>query len=184
MQLNPEQFTAAQKANLSAVMDLTAKALEGIEQLATLNLKVFKTGIEEAAEAGIAALSAKDPQAFLALQAGAIQPGADRIASYGRQVYGIFLSTRAEVEKVAAEQATSLQQSVLTAFEAASKNVPEGSSAGIAFFKSAFAGTTSAFDSLQKAARQATDAAEANYTAATESVTKATHAAARTKRAS
>lgn len=181
MQLNPEQFTAAQKANLSVVMGLTTKALEGIERLATLNLQVIKTGIEEAGEAGLAALSVKDPQSFLALQAGTLQPGADRAASYGREVYDIFLSTKAEVEKVAAEQATGLQQSMLTAFEAATKNAPEGSSTGITFFKSAFAGATSALDTMQKAARQATNAAEANYTAVTESVNKATG---RTKRAS
>lgn len=184
MQLTPEQFTAAQRANLSVIMGLTATAFEGIEQLAKLNLKVIKTGIEEASEAGIAALSVKDPQAFLTLQANAFQPGADRAASYGRQFYGIFLSTRAEVEKLAAEQATGLQQSLLTAFEAATKNVPKDSSAGIDFFKSAFAGATSAFDGLQKAARQAIDASEANYAAATESLARAAKGTAKTKRAS
>ena len=174
MQLNPEQFTSAQKANLGIVMGLTTRAFEGIEQLATLNLQVIKTGIEEAGEAGFDghAFCGGIELSFLALQAGALQPGADKAASYCRQVYDIFLSTKAEVEKVAAEQATGIQQSMFTAFEAATRNVPESSSTGVAFFKSAFAGATNAFDNMQKAARQAIDVAEANYTAVTESATK------------
>jgi hypothetical protein len=39
-------------------------------------------------------------------------------------------------------------------------------------FKSALATANNTFDSLQKATRQATDAAEANFAAVTQSVTK------------
>ena len=171
--LNTEQFAATQKANLNVVLGLATKAFEGVEQLVALNLQTVKAGIEEAGEAGNAALSVKDPQSLLALQAGALQPSAEKAAAYGRQVYDIVLATKTEVEKVAAEQAAGVQKSFLDAFEAATKNAPEGSGSGIAFFKSAMSAANNAFDGLQKAARQATDAAEANYTAVTGSAVKA-----------
>jgi phasin family protein len=171
--LNNEQFAAAQKANVAALIGLTAKAFEGIEQLTALNLQVVKTSIDEAGEASNAALSVKDPQSLIALQTGGFQPAAEKAAAYGRQVYDIFAATKAEVEKVAAEQAAGIQNSVIAAFDAATKNAPEGAGSGVAFFKSAISAANNAFDGMQKATRQATSAAEANYTAVTGSVVKA-----------
>ncbi len=171
--LNNEQFAATNKANLEVLMGITAKAFEGIEQLTALNLQVVKTSFGEVAETGLAALSAKDPQSLLELQAGLLQPAAEKAAAYGRQVYDIVAATKTEVEKVATEQVAAAQHSIAAAFEAATKNAPEGSSSGIALFKSAMATANNAFDGMQKATRQATDAAEANYTAVTGSVVKA-----------
>ncbi len=171
--LNTEQFASTNKANLEVLMGITAKAFEGIEQLTALNLQVVKASFGEVAETGIAALSAKDPQSLLELQAGLMQPAAEKAAAYGRQVYDIVAATKTEVEKVATEQVAAAQQSFAAAFEAAAKNAPEGSSSGIALFKSAMATANNAFDGMQKATRQATDAAEANYTAVTGSVVKA-----------
>lgn len=170
--LDTAQFAATQQANVDVLLGLTAKAFEGVEQLTALNLQVVKASLGEAAEFSLAALSAKDPQSLLALQAGVLQPAAERASAYGRQVYGIVSSTKTEIEKVAAEQTSGMQNSFIAAVEAASKNAPEGSSSGIALFKSAMAAANNAFDGLQKATRQATDAAEANYTAVTASVVK------------
>jgi phasin family protein len=171
--LNTEQFATTNKANLEVVLGLSAKAFEGVEQLTALNLQVIKTGLGDAAETSLAALSVKDPQALLALQAGLLQPAADKAAAYGRQVYDIVAVTKAELEKVAAEQAAGVQSSFIAAIDAATQNAPEGSATGIAMFKSAFAAANNAFDSVQKATRQAAEAAEANYTAVTGSVVKA-----------
>ena len=171
--LNTEQFAATNKANLEVLMGIAAKTFEGVEQLVALNLQVVKTSLDEAAEASLAMLSAKDPQSLLVLQAGLLQPAAEKVAAYGRQVYDIVASTKAEVEKVAGVQAAAAQNSFLAAVEAATKNAPEGSSSSVALFKSAVATANNAFDGLQKASRQATDAAEANYTAVTDSMAKA-----------
>lgn len=171
--LNTEQFAATNKANLEVLMGIAAKTFEGVEQLTALNLQVVKASLAEAAEASVAALSVKDPQSLLALQAGLLQPAAEKAAAYGRQVNDIFAATKAEVEKVAGAQAAGLQNSFLAAIEAATKNAPEGSGNGIALFKSAVAAANNAFEGVQKATRQAADAAEANYTAVTDSMVKA-----------
>ena len=177
--LNTTQFAAANKAGLDALMTLSAKALEGAEKLAALNLKVVKASFTEVAETSRAAQSAKDPQALLALQTELLQPAAEKAAAYGRQVYDIVASTKAEVEKVAAAQTASVRTAFASLIDAAAKNAPEGSANGTALFKSAMATANNAFDGLQKASRQATEVAEANFAAVTSSVTKA---AGKTKR--
>jgi len=171
--LNTEQFTATNKANFEVMMGLTTKAFKGVEQLAALNLQVLKTSLDEATEAGLAAFSAKDPQALLQLQAGLLQPGAEKAAAYGKQVYGIVAGITADVEKAATEQAGAAQRSLVALVDAAGKNAPEGAGSSIALFKSAMATANNAFDSLQKAGRQAASTAEANYAAVTGSVVKA-----------
>jgi phasin family protein len=171
--MNTEQFAAANKANFEVLMSLTSKAFEGVEQLAALNLQVVKTSLDEVTETGIAAMSAKDPQALLQLQAGLLQPNAEKAAAYGKQVYGIVSGVTSGVEKVASEQAASAQRSFVALVDAAGKNAPEGAGSSIALFKSAMATANNAFDGLQKASRQAASTAEANYAAVTGSVVKA-----------
>jgi len=171
--LNTTDYAAASQANFDALLGLTAKAFEGVEQLVALNMQFVKASLDEAAETSQAALSVKDPQALLALQSGLLQPAAEKAAAYGREVVGIVSATKASIEQAVAEQTAGAQKSLLAAVDAASKNAPEGSTAGIALIKSAMAAANNAYDGLQKATRQATAAAEANLNAATDTVVKA-----------
>jgi phasin family protein len=173
---NTAPFVAANKAGLDALLTLSAKTFEGVEKLAALNLKVVKASFADVAETTLAAQSAKDPQALLALQAELMQPAAEKVTAYGRQVYDIVAGTKAEVEKVAAAQAAGVQTAIASMVEAAAKNAPEGTPNGAALFKSAMAAANNAFDGMQKATRQATEAAEANFAAVTGSVMKASKA--------
>jgi len=170
--LTAEQFASTNKANVETLFGLTSKAFEGVEKLAELNLQVAKAALEDVAETSRAALSAKDPQALLALQTGLLQPVADKAAAYSRQVYEIAAATKAEVNKVDAETAADAQQNLIASFDAIVKNAPTGSESGVALLKSAVAAATNAYEGLQKATKQATDVAEANFTAAAASTTK------------
>ena len=172
--LNTEQFAATNKANFETLMGMTAKAFEGVEQLTALNMQVVKASLDEATETGLAALSAKDPQSLFALQATLLQPSAEKATAYGKQVTAIVASIKADVEKVAGQQAAAAQSSFTALIEAAGKNAPAGSGNGIELFKSAMATANNAFDGLQKAGRQAAETAEANYAAVTGSMAKAT----------
>ena len=171
--LNSTEFTATNKANLDIVLGLAAKTFEGVEQLSALNLQVMKANLAEAAEFSLAELSAKDPQSLLALHTGALQPATEKAAAYGRHVYDIVASTKAEIEKVVAEQAAGVQKSFVAAMDEATKNAPEASRGSIALVRSAMTSANEAFEGLQKAIRQASDAAEANYTCLIDLVVKA-----------
>ena len=181
--LTAEQFVAAQKSNLETLFGLTNKAFEGVEKLVELNLQVARTAMGEVAENTKAALSVKDAQELLALQAGLLQPAAEKAAAYSRHLYDIAAATSAEVSKVAEATAAETQTKFLSLVDSAVKNAPAGSENAVALVKSAVAAANNAFEGVQKAVKQATEAAEANFQAVSASATKATQAAIKSKRA-
>jgi len=172
--LTAEQVIAAHKTNIETIFGLTNKAFEGVEKLVELNLQVARTAIGEAAENAKAAMSAKDAQEFLALQAGLLQPAAEKAAAYSRHLYDIAAATGADIGKVAEAQAAEAQAKFMSVVDTAVKNAPAGSENAVAFVKSAVAAANNAFEGVQKAVKQATDVAEANFQAASAQVTKAT----------
>jgi phasin family protein len=181
--LTAEQVMAAQKANIQTLFGLSAKAFEGVEKLVELNLQVAKAALEEASEATTAALSVKDAQELLTLQASYLQPVAEKAAAYTRHVYDIAAATNAEVAAVAESQVGDVQKKFLGLVDSAAKNAPAGTENAVALMRSAVAAANNAFESVQKAAKQAADVAEANITAITTSAVKATQTPTKTKRA-
>jgi hypothetical protein len=67
--------------------------------------------------------------------------------------------------------------------DSASKNAPAGSENAVALMRSAVAAANNAFESVQKATKQAADVAEANLQAMTATAVKATQGTAKSKRA-
>jgi phasin family protein len=171
--MTAEQFVAAHKANVETLFGLTNKAFEGVEKLVELNLQVAKAAMGEAAETTKAALSVKDAQELMALQAGLLQPAAEKAAAYSRHLYDIAAATSAEVGKVAEETAADAQKKFMAVVDTAVKNAPAGSENAVALVKSAVAAANNAYESVQKAAKQAADVAEANFQAVTSSAVKA-----------
>ncbi|MEP7296544.1 MAG: phasin family protein [Burkholderiales bacterium] len=174
--LTAEQLIATQKTNVETLFGLTNKAFEGVEKLVELNLQVARAAISEAAENTKAAMSAKDAQEFLALQAGLLQPAAEKAAAYSRHLYDIAAATSADIGKVAEAQTAEAQAKFLSVVDTAVKNAPAGSENAVAFVKSAVAAANNAFEGVQKAVKQATDVAEANFQAVSAQATKATKA--------
>ena len=178
-----DQFMAAQKASVETLFGLTTRAFEGVEKLVELNLQVARTSLSEAADTATAALSVKDAQEFLALQASLLQPAAEKAAAYSRHVYDIVAGASAEFTKTAEANMADSQKKVLALVDNAVKNAPAGTESAVALVKSAVAAANNAFESAQKAAKQAAEAAEANFTAMSAQAVNATKAAAKSKRA-
>jgi phasin family protein len=183
MLMTTEQILAAHKANVETLFGLTNKAFEGVEKLVELNLQVARTALGETAASAKAALSVKDAQELLALQAGLLQPSAEKAAAYSRHVYDIVAATGAEVTKVAEATTADAQKKFMGMVDTAVKSAPAGSENVVALVKSAVAAANNAFDGVQKATKQATDVAEANFQAMTSTAMKATQAASKVKRA-
>ncbi|TDM06746.1 MAG: Phasin (PHA-granule associated protein) [Ideonella sp. MAG2] len=181
--LTAEQIVAAQKANLETLFDLTNKAFEGVEKLVELNLQVAKASMGEAAETTKAALAVKDAQELLSLQAGLLQPAAEKAAAYSRHLYDIAAATNAEVTKVAEAQVADLQKSFAGLVDTAVKNAPAGTENAVALVKSALAAANNAYDSVHKAAKQAAEVAEANFQAVSNTAVKASQQATKARRA-
>ena len=141
-----------------------------------------KTALSEAADSATALLSVKDAQELLAMQSALLQPSAEKAAAYSRHLYDIATSTQAEVSKVAEVQMADVQKKFAAVVDTAVKNAPAGSENAVALVKSAVAAANNAFDSVQKAGKQAAEMAEANFTAATSSAVKASQSAARSSK--
>jgi phasin family protein len=182
--LTAEQVLAAHKANVETLFGLTNKAFEGVEKLVELNLQVAKAALVETADTTTAALSVKDAQELLALQAGLLQPAAEKAAAYTRHVYDIAAATNVEVSKVVESQYAESQRKFNALVESAAKNAPAGTENAVALVRSAVAAANNAFESVHKAAKQAADVAEANFQAVTSQAVKASQVAtAKTRRA-
>jgi phasin family protein len=175
--LTAEQLLAAHKANVETLFGLTNKAFEGVEKLVELNLQVAKTALGEVAEGTQAALSVKDAQELLALQAGLLQPAAEKAVAYTRHVYDIAAGTNAEVVKVAEEKIAETQERFMGLVDTAVKNAPAGTENAVALVKSALSAANNAYESVHKAAKQAAEVAEANFQAVTNTAVKASQAA-------
>jgi phasin family protein len=160
-----EQIVNTQKTNIDTLFGLTSKAFEGVEKLIGLNISTTKTAMTEAAQTTRLALSAKDPQELVALQTSLLQPAAEKAAAYGRNVYEIAASTGAEVTRVVEAQSAEAQAKFMAIVDTAVKNAPAGTENGVALIKTALAAANNAFETTQKAARQAAEVAETNFKA-------------------
>jgi len=169
--LTAEQILASHKANIETLFGLTHKAFEGVEKLVELNVQATKAALAETANHTQAVLGAKDAQELLALQAGLVQPLAEKTAAYSRHLYDIASAAGTELSKTFEGQAADAQKKFVGIVDNAAKNAPAGSETAVAVMKSAVAAANNAFESVQKAVKQASDIAEANFnTVATSAV--------------
>ncbi|WP_353236511.1 phasin family protein [Diaphorobacter ruginosibacter] len=180
MSLTPEQVIAAQKANVETFFGLTNKAFEGFEKLVELNVTASRAALNDAAQHVQAVLAAKDPQELMALQAGLLQPLAEKSVAYSRHLYDIASGAGTELSKTLESQAAEAQRNFNNLVDTAAKNAPAGSETSVAVFKSAVSAANNAFESVQKAVKQASDVAEANFNAVANSATNAAKTAAST----
>ncbi|MCX7041124.1 MAG: phasin family protein [Gammaproteobacteria bacterium] len=163
--LTPEQFAAANKANLDALVELARKSFEGVEKLVELNLQAVRAAMGDSVEQSKALLAAKDPQSLAALQADLVQPAAEKVTAYGRQVYDIATSTQSEMSKLVESQMAVAQEKILGLVDAAVKNAPAGGEESLAMIKQAVVAANGALVNVQQAAKQALSVAEANFEA-------------------
>jgi len=173
MSLTPDQILSAQKANVQTLFGLTNKAFEGVEKLVDLNVKASRAALTDAAQHSQALLGAKDALELLALQANLFQPLAEKTAAYSRHLYDIASGTGAEFVKAFEGQASELQKGFSSLVENTAKNAPAGSETAVAVMKTAMSAANNAFESVQKAVKQASDLAEANFNAVTKTASEA-----------
>jgi phasin family protein len=171
--MTAEQIAASNKANMETLFGLTAKAFEGVEKLVDLNMTAAKAALGESAQNAQAAMSVKDAQELLNLQAALFQPLAEKTAAYSRHLYDIASNTGSEFTKAFEAQAAVAQKQFASMMDTATQNAPAGSESAVAVMKSAVTAANNAFESVQKAVKQASDLAESNFTAMSQNATGA-----------
>ena len=174
----PEQFAAANKASVDAMLTLANTDLASAERIAALNLNTARSMLEDGVANAKAMLGAKDAQEFFAVQASIAQPGIEKAVAYSRSVYEISAQSKEEISKLIEAQFGDFQKQIVGLLEKATKNAPAGSEVAVNAVKSAIAAATTAFDNMNKAAKQVADIAETNVAAATNATVKAVSATA------
>jgi|KBSMisStandDraft_5_1062788.scaffolds.fasta_scaffold1051053_1 phasin family protein len=163
------------KASVDTLIGLAGQAFAGVEQLAALNLQAVKTTlaeVEQDTQATLTALTAKSPADLLKLQAAALQAAPAKQAAYGRQVQQIFAAATAAQRTAVQAWVADAQAKFLEAINGALKNAP-GSENTLALMKSAVAAANNAYESVNKASKQVSEAVEANVTKVTKTAVDA-----------
>jgi phasin family protein len=173
MNLTPEQIAAANKANMETLATLTNKAFEGVEKLIELNVQVAKTAMNENVENAKRALSVRDAQQLMTLQAEIVQPLAEKMVAYSRHLYNIANETQTAFTKTSESELQQGAKKLQSLVEEMTKSAPAGSEAAIQAIKQAVAAANNAYETSQKAVKQATDIAQNNFKTATENAMKA-----------
>lgn len=180
MYTTPEQLASANKANVESMLTLANTAFASAERFAALNLNTARAVLEDSVNNAKALLGAKDLQEVISLQATLAQPAVEKAVAYSRSVWEIMTQTQEELSKVAEAQMSDVNKRIAAALEKVAQSAPGGSEGAVAAVKSAIAAANSAYDNMNKAARQVAEMAEANVAAATSATVKAVGAAAAT----
>ncbi|WP_126447188.1 phasin family protein [Sulfuricystis multivorans] len=178
MYTTPEQFAGATKANVETLLTIANTAFASAERLAALNLNTARTLLEDGVNTAKALMGAKDVQELVSLQTSLAQPAFEKVVAYSKSVYEIASQTQEEFSKIFDSQYAEINKNVANALDKAAKNAPAGSDVAVAAVKSALAAANSAYETMNKAARQVAEMAEANVAAATSATVKAVGAAA------
>ncbi|WP_372656402.1 phasin family protein [Hydrogenophaga sp.] len=168
-----EQFTATQKANLQSIEGMSTQAFAGVEKLVELNMAASKAAISESFSHMQALMGVKDAKELMAVQAGFFKPMAQKSAAYFQHVQGIATGGSADFTKTMEAKMAEAQKAFGAAVEQLAKNAPAGSEAAVAAFKNALTSSQTAVETAQATIKKATEAAQANFTAAAKKATQA-----------
>jgi len=171
MYVTPEQIAAANKTNVDAVLGFAQSNFAALERISALNFNATKTAFEDGLAHAKALMGAKDVQELVNMNAAAAQPAMEKLVAWQRSVYEVASQSQAEVTRYFEAQAQELNKTAAAYLDKFAKNAPAGSDVAVAAVKSALAAANSAYDSMTKAAKQASEMAEANIAAATAAAT-------------
>lgn len=169
----PEQFAAANKAAVDALLTVANTALASAERVAALNLNAARTALADGAANAKSLLAVKDAQDLVATQQALAQPAVEKAVSYGQNIYAITTDTQQALAKLVEAQFADFRKNVADLVAQASSKAPAGSEVAVAAMQSAFAAANSAFDNMNKVAKEVAEVAEKNVAAATAAATKA-----------
>lgn len=178
----PDQISSAQRQAYDSMVNFTNSALEFAEKMAQLHLSFAKESTDAGVEQGKKMMGVKDVQELLQTQSSSFQPHFERLVNYSKNLMEISSDAQEEMTKSIEGQMSEMNRVVVDALDRAAKNGPAGSEAAVAAVKSVLAASSSAYDSMNNAAKKVAEIAATNMNTATQAGVKATVAAAPKKK--
>lgn len=175
MYQSPEQFMQFGKSSLEAALSLANITLQGTERLVGLQLKTAKEALDESIRSAKALSDIKNVQELMSLQSTATQPNMEKVMAYSRSVYEVASDTQTKINKVLEDRMSKVGGELVAAVDKAVKTAPAGSETAVAAFKSAVAAASTAYDTMSKVAREATDLAVSSATTQAAKASKKQH---------
>jgi phasin family protein len=179
MNLTPEQIAAVQIANLETLTGLTNQAIKSVEKLVELNMQITKNSLSESMSNAKKTLEVRDMQQLIAQQAEMVQPMAEKMMAYGRDLYKIAQDNSTAFTKTAEAEMAAGQKKLQVMIDDWTKNAPAGSDAAVQMMKQAIAAANNSYETSQKAIKHAVEVAQSNMQNAADTVTKAATKAAK-----
>lgn len=173
MNLTPEQIAAVQKANLETLAGLTNQAIKSVEKLVELNMQITKNSLSESMSNAKKTLEVRDLRQLIAQQAEMVQPMAEKMMAYGRDLYEIAQDNTAAFAKTAEAEMAAGQKKLHAMIDDWTKNAPAGSDAAVQMMKQAIAAANNSYETSQKAIKHAVEVAQSNVHNAVDTVAKA-----------
>ena len=120
---SPEDILKQQLDNSSAA---AAKALDGFQKLAALNMETARASLEQSAEQINALLQARDAKTLTELVTSFARLSPEKFAAYANAVYAISKETGAELTAMVQKQVAESNAQMGAAIEALAKNPQMG----------------------------------------------------------
>ena len=174
--LNADKVVTAHKAQLTALHEMTGKALDIIEKIAQLNVDAARAHLQDQDAHVQTLLSAKDLKSLAKLNEDVLQKIAEKTTSYNQDLFKLATGLGNEFGELVQEQMNSAQQEFFSAVEATMSSLPENAAPVKDAIKSAMVQAADAMNSVQKVVKQAQDTGSAQLTNMVESASKTTKA--------
>ncbi|MBI4289849.1 MAG: phasin family protein [Betaproteobacteria bacterium] len=165
-----EQIVAANKAATDLVISIANIQVAALERFSALTFNATKSVCEDGLEQAKILMGAKNAQELIGLNSAAAQPSLEKAIAYSRSMYDVALQAQREMTKVLEAHAGEISKGILGSLDTRAMATTPASSAAAAAVKSALAAAGSAYDSLSKISKQASELTEANFTAAIQGV--------------
>jgi len=168
MYVTPDQIQAFNKAGVETILSAASAQFTALEKLSNLSASAAREAFDDVVANVRALASAKDLQELIGLQSSLAQPALDKAIAYSKNVYEVATQAHAELTRLAEKRVAEWNEALVSFLDKVAKNAPAGSDVAVTAVKQMIAAANSAYDNLTKVAKQATEIAEANVAAATE----------------
>jgi phasin family protein len=162
----PEQLMQLHRDSFQLMQTAAIDSISGLEKLAALNMQAARSSLEESAEMAKSLLAAKDVKSLSELTSTAMQPAAEKYASYAKHCYEIATETSNELSRLVEKQMADGNKQLFAALDTMARNAPAGSEGMVTLVKSAVSAANTAFDQVSRATKQVVEMAEANIATA------------------
>lgn len=161
---DPDSLMSHGKANGEILLELAGATFATLEKVAAFNMNASKAAFEDAVGHTRALLEARDTQALVALNVGAVQPMLDKAAAYQRGLLALADESRAHAARFFEAQAEATRR--MWTLMAPVPGSLAGQDVATAALKSALAATNSAYEAFANIVKQGAETIEAQATPA------------------